>query len=107
MSNDELVSQINQDLLLALPEKISREEIFSKLAEHLNELIKNDFEKLVSYLYRIDVSEPKLKQLLAQYPEQDAGHIIAELIVERQEQKLKTRRQFGQRDNQIDEEEKW
>ena len=39
--------------------------------------------------------------------EEDAGNIIASLIIERQEQKIKTREQFSQRDNGFDEEEKW
>ena len=77
------------------------------MATYINNLIKNYFEKLITYLYRIDVSEAKLKSLLQQHPHEDAGNIIAALIIERQEQKIKTRQQFGQRDNSFEEEEKW
>ncbi|WP_315818669.1 hypothetical protein [Paraflavitalea speifideaquila] len=38
-------------------------------------------------LYRLDVSEPRLKQLLAQETGTNAGELIAALIVERQLEK--------------------
>jgi len=107
MDTNELTEGLNKDLAIALPEKISYEELQRLLAEHINHLIKNDFEKLVGYLYRIDVNEQKLKGLLHQYSDEDAGKIISLLIIERQEQKIKSRQQFSQRDNDISEDEKW
>ena len=76
------------------------------LVKKLNELILSDFQKLVNILYRLDVSEPKLKQLLKENKEQDAGKIIAELIIERQIQKMKTKQSQPPPGN-IDENEKW
>jgi len=76
------------------------------LVKKLNELILTDFQRLVSILYRLDVSEPKLKKLLKENKEQDAGEIIAELIIERQVQKMKTKRSQPPPGN-IDENEKW
>ena len=107
METRELVEGLNKDLAIALPGKISNEELQKMLAEHINHLIKDDFEKLVGYLYRIDVNEQKLKTLLQQYANEDAGNIIALLIIERQEQKIRSRKQYSQRDNDINEEEKW
>jgi hypothetical protein len=107
MDNVALLQSLNKDLAITLPEKLSLNELQIQLAAHINHLIKNDFEKLVSYLYRVDVNEHKLKLLLQQYPGEDAGNIIALLIIERQQQKIKTRQQFSQRDNDINEEEKW
>ena len=105
--NQQLVHQINKELAIELPEKISFGELQNKLAAHINHLIQHHFEKLVSLLYRIDVSEAKIKSLLQQQPGEDAAKIIAALIIERQLQKIKTRQQFNQRDNNFDEEEKW
>jgi hypothetical protein len=82
-------------------------ELKEKLSLHINYLIEHNFQKLVSLLYRIDISEPKLKKLLNDHPGTDAGNIIAELIIERQQQKIKSRQQFSRRDNDIDENEKW
>jgi hypothetical protein len=57
-------------------------------------------------LYRIDVSEPKLKKLLHANPKTDASVIIADLLIERQAEKIKTRESFkGKRD--IPDDEKW
>lgn len=112
MENTELIQLINNDLAVSLPEAVTYDELHRLLAAHINDLIKNDFEKLVSCLYRIDVNEQKLKLLLQQYAGEDAGNIIALLIIERQEQKIKNRQQsdsdrISQRDNDINEEEKW
>ena len=107
MNTNELTDGLNKDLAIELPDNITYEELQKLLAEHINDLIKNDFEKLVGYLYRIDVNEQKLKGLLHQYSDEDAGRIISLLIIERQQQKIKSRQQFSQRDNDITEEEKW
>jgi hypothetical protein len=107
MENTELIQLLNKDFAMDIAEKLSYGEIHRKLATYINTLIKDDFDKLITYLYRIDVNEQKLKSLLQQNPTEDAGNIIATLIIERQQQKIKTRQQFSQRDNSFDAEEKW
>lgn len=107
MESAELTKLLNDELSIDISEKVSYSELHAQLSSYLNELIKNDFDKLISYLYRIDVGEQKLKSLLQQNPVEDAGNIIASLIIERQKQKIKTRQQFSQRENNFDEEEKW
>lgn len=77
------------------------------LVTRLNELINDDFNQLVQILYSIDISETKLKNLLAENKTIDAAEIISDLIIERQLQKIKFRQQFNQRDHNISEEEKW
>ena len=74
---------------------------------HINYLINHDFEKLVFYLYRIDVNESRMKYLLDQKEGENAAGLIADLIIERQLEKIKSRQQFRQRDKDIDENEKW
>ena len=103
----DLVSDINQSFEISLPQAISLEELKTKLEGHINHLINHDFEKLVYYLYRIDVNENKMRTLLEKRDGQNAAGLIADLIIERQEEKLKSRQQFRQRDNDIDENEKW
>jgi len=66
----------------------------SALAVYINELILHHFDRLIQLLYRIDVSEPKLKLLLKENPGQDAGLLIARMIIERQLKKIETRKQF-------------
>lgn len=105
--NTDIISGINESLEIHLPVSISSEDLKQQLALQINHLINYDFEKLVFYLYRIDVDENKMKQLLELKEGENAAGLIAELIIERQSEKIKSRRQFNQRDNNIDENEKW
>lgn len=66
------------------------------LARHINELILSNFNMLLSILYRVDVDENKVKaELENASKEETAGHIIARLIIARQNEKLKWRKKFS------------
>ena len=105
---NELVTVINDSLGVELKENLSRDQIKERLTEYINDLIDHDFNKLVNLLYKIDVSESRLKRLLDETSGNNAGDIIAELIIERQVQKIKSREQFTSGDpGRIDENEKW
>jgi hypothetical protein len=80
---------------------------FEDLVLYINELIAKDFSKLVHLLYAVDVPEKKLKALLAEHPNEDAGRLIALLMIERQEQKRKSREQFKQNEADIPDEDRW
>jgi hypothetical protein len=107
MKNAELINLLNNELSVQIEVQKSFNEIHALLSAYINTLIKDDFDKLITYLYRIDVNEQKLKSLLQQNPDEDAGNIIATLIIERQQQKTKTRQQFNKRSSDFDDEEKW
>jgi hypothetical protein len=53
------------------------------LIAFINDCIQHDFNKLVQLLYRIDVSEEKLKYILQLNPNEDAAKLIAAVILER------------------------
>lgn len=84
-------------------ESSSREQ----LVAFVNELIAHDFNRLVLLLYRLDISEKKLKQTLHHHRDSNAGELITQLILERQEEKKKSRAQFKQNSWDIPEDEKW
>jgi len=107
IDNIELVQEINTTLAIELPEKISFETLHSELANHINQLIKNNFERLVALLYKIDVSEDKLKLNLLDNPTKDAGDVIATLIIHRLQQKADFKKQFNKKPSAADNEEKW
>ena len=94
-------------LVSSLTTTPSNGEIRRQLSVAINEMILSDFDKLVMLLYRLDINETKLRKILNENPSNDAGNIIADLIIERQLQKIKSRQQFSQRDNNISGEEKW
>ncbi len=82
-------------------------DLLQSLAAEINDLILVNFERLIQLLYRIDVSEQRLKQLLKEHPDQDAGLLIARLIIERQAQKKKFMQEFSVNDADVPEEERW
>jgi hypothetical protein len=100
-----IIDELSQSLEIDLREKKSIEELKLALSVYINHLIINDLNKLMRILYRVDVSEKTLKINL-QNQENDPGSIIAEMIVERQLEKNKTKKQF--RSNiDIPDNEKW
>lgn len=82
----ELLALTTQNLSLA-----EQEDIKSKLVELVNFLIVNDFPALIQVLYRVDVSENKLKHLLRSKPRTDAAVLITNMLLERQAEKIKSR----------------
>jgi len=68
-----------------------------QLSSYINDLINKDFNALIQLLYRVDVNEQKLKTLLKQHQDVDTSLLIADLIVERQLQKIATKRYFDER----------
>jgi hypothetical protein len=105
--NPDLVPAINQSLEINLPENAGLEELREKLSAHINNLVNHDFEKLVFLLYRIDVDEARMRALLSHKEGEDSPGLIADLIIERQLQKIQSRQHFRQGDKNNDSEEKW
>ena len=106
MDNKELILSLKTELAIPLPQDESIDKLRVILSTYINELIDKNFQRLVNLLYRLDVSENKLKQMLND-SKSDAGLIIADLIIERQSQKIIAKKQFQQKPGNIDEEEKW
>jgi len=109
ISNDELHSlavDLSKENLLPEVVPCNFEFLHVMVEATINHLINNDFERLVQLLYRLDVPEKKLKDALAAHPA-NADSIIAELIIQRQIQKIQTRNRFNQDSSDIPDEEKW
>ena len=102
-----IIKYLDEKFELEVPVDITQEQLEIILAQRINYLIANDFNRLVQILYRIDVREQKLKELLKQNPGADAGRIIAALVIERQLEKKKSREQFRNDSNNFTDEEKW
>ena len=108
---------MQQENELPLPEKIlavsslidqkNEEKIRQKLIILINELIIKDFHALVQLLYRIDVYEKKIRLYLEKESNEDSAAILADLIVERQLEKVESRKRFSENKGQESDEEKW
>ena len=105
--NQDIIPLLNKELSLEFSDKLSIEELEQQLTNHINLLINTDFEKLVYYLYRIDVNETKMKQLLQQQGGENAAQLIAQLIIDRQLQKIKSRAEHTPPATDEDDAERW
>ena len=106
-ANKDIIPLLNKELSLQLSEQLAMEELEHQLTNHNNHLINTDFEKLIYYLYRIDVNETKMKQLLQQQGGENAAQLIAKLIIDRQLQKLKSRAEYRQNNTDDEGAERW
>jgi hypothetical protein len=91
----ELVQIINRQIDAGFAESIPILELQEKLTVFINHLIQNDFERLVAILYKVDVDENRLKNILKAGEGKNAAGIIADLIIEREKQKIETRKQYS------------
>lgn len=69
---------------------------FKVVVDFINDLIQNDFNRLLSILYRVDISEEKLKLKLAEHKDRKipSAEIIANLLIEREEEKITSRKKY-------------
>ncbi len=87
--SEEIITAINQLQIQ------NREEIRNRLIFLLNELMNKNFTSLVRLLYQVDVSEKKINEVLKSNRQEDSAPLIADLIIERQIQKLESRKHFS------------
>jgi 6-pyruvoyl-tetrahydropterin synthase len=64
------------------------------LAERLADLLEKKYETLINILYRIDVNENKLAELFSAKNRENLPEKLAEMIIERQLQKVRFRQQY-------------
>lgn len=86
--------------------KEKKENLKQALSAYLNELLQHDFAVLVQLLYQVDVPEKKVKRVLQENPETDAGELLADLMIERQQEIAAARKQF-RFPTDASEEERW
>lgn len=95
--NEQLAGLINKDLgdpdegmmipLTGLDRHCIREQLSLRIAY----LIEHNFEKLCQAMYRLDVSEAKFHQVLNEKPVGEVPEALADLVIEREIQKIRTR----------------
>ncbi|MBM3442237.1 MAG: hypothetical protein FJX89_05980 [Bacteroidetes bacterium] len=87
--------------------RASEEELLEALAREVDRLIVEDFQRLIAMLYRLDIPEQRLKEMLRKHRQAEAGRIIAHLILERQKEKQRSREATRTQRTDIPEEERW
>lgn len=79
------------------------EQLKKYLTSKIKELLDTNYEKLINILYRIDVNEDKLNELFGTKNREYIPEHLAELIIERQLQKIKFRNAYRENNNRISE----
>jgi hypothetical protein len=102
MDTQALIQDLNRCQGWEITESLTFQQLEGWLAERLNEWIRWDFNALVSFLYRVDISESGLRRLLKENPGEDAGLIIARMVIDRLAQKIETRKRHRRDDNARD-----
>ena len=74
--------------------EITERSVLAKLTYIVAYLMEKDFPRLLQVLYRIDVSEQKLKETLAG-TDTNTAEIIAQMIFEREMQKVEIRKKYS------------
>ncbi len=102
---------IARDFELASPEdesNLSEEALFQMLCDRITWLIEHNMEYLLSLLYRNDVAERKIHDALSPICPDPANVALAKLVMERQKQRMETKKQYGsQQSDEVEEELKW
>lgn len=81
---------------------VNIENLEDLLTKFFQELIDFEFERLLIILYRLDVSEGKVKSMLAIDGPANAARNIAILVIEREQKKIVTRKEYQQNTNNTD-----
>lgn len=85
---------LNKDLELQPLSSPSWEDLNAELKKFINHLLNNDLERLLQGLYRIDVNEKRVKEILNVEPPETIADKLTDLILIRQREKALTRMQY-------------
>jgi len=96
---EETKTLINRDFEIELTSEMNSEEaIIEMLALRVADMIDGDIDLLLSYLYRLDVEESKINFILNQQATIPAHTGLAQLIWNRQKERLATKKKYGKGD---------
>lgn len=88
---EEIFNAINKDFELAIPKIISKDSIIEELEIKVSQLLHQNAESFFQFMYRLDISEKKLKAAIEQ--NENTVRAIASLIYDRQYEKLRSRKE--------------
>jgi len=88
-----LIKIINKDF--DLPDELSESQLRETLINAFAYLVDNDFPKLVQILYKADVDQYKLKELLENVEGKSSVEVIADAYIARQMAKIETWKKYS------------
>lgn len=102
--NEELASLINKDFgeidesLVISRDLPDNSAIREQLAFVIARLMDQNFERLCQAMYRLDVSERKFHEVLTVSPVGEIPFLLADLVIEREMQKVRTRMMYKRKE---------
>lgn len=81
-------------------ETLGREELQSRLSLYIEALLNTNFEKLCNMIYRHDVEESKFNKALQAEQVQEQATRIADLVIDRELQKVESRKAYRKYKNE-------
>jgi hypothetical protein len=78
-----------------IPEDINESQLRDVMVKTFEYLIDDDFPKLLQILYRADVDQYKLKELLENTEGKSSAEVIADAYLERQQAKVETWKKYS------------
>jgi len=78
-----------------IEENLSEDQLREVLIEAFAYLVDNDFPKLIQILYKADVDQYKLKELLETADGSSSAEVIADVYIARQMAKLETWKKYS------------
>ena len=95
MDNKNISQTISNDLDINIPPELSDEEMIDILSVRVEQLLRADPDLLMSYMYRLDVLEVKIKSAL--HISNEPVHMtFAKLIWDRQKERIATKKKYKQ-----------
>ncbi len=88
-----LIKIISKDF--EIESELPEEQLKKALVDAFGYLVDNDFPKLIQILYKADVDQYKLKELLETTSGRSASEIIAEAYIDRQKTKMETWKKYS------------
>ena len=94
-----LLEKLSKDFALekeSLPEQVNMSLIRDHLIKRVTELMARDYDRFINSLYRIDVNESKVHEILYTKDKTRIPEKLADLIIERQLIRVKTQLLYRQ-----------
>lgn len=97
LMEDQLIETVCRDLgMESNGEKLTYQELLDSVSDQVGYYLESRPETLFSLLYRLDVSEPKVEKVMLHESDSPKNVMIAELIIQRQMDRIETKRKYKQ-----------
>ncbi|MCI0448675.1 MAG: hypothetical protein L0Y79_02675 [Chlorobi bacterium] len=99
----EVYSIISANFELQKTDVLTLDEVKAMLASRINDLLDKNVERLLSIIYRIDVSQKKIDEIFKNESKDEIALQIAEAVIQRQLLKVQTRKLYKNKGEKLEE----